>query len=230
MGEEDTMKKHYMIGAVLICTAMLATTTAIAITRPYHTTTASAPEQQITPTPNGGGFLQRLKRVLTGQLTDTDIAITANIHPSKLNLSAWPTTTITQYMSVSTAAFQPQESGYDYKNNGAMLENRDGDSDYYVAALYLPCGATVTNISMRWSDTSAAYNGNLYLTKREIFGSPNTMATVQTSGSSGMGYSYSNVIESPVIDNQYTCYYLSLNLPDQNIKCYGVIIEYTIEQ
>lgn len=138
--------------------------------------------------------------------------------------------TKTSYMSISTAAFVPNEDGYDYYNNGCYICNMDDNSDSYCAPVQLPHGATVTNMTFYWEDSSSSYNGLLSLSKRPPLSAIQNMASVYSSGNSGKGSSYDDTIEHAVIDNSHNCYYLGLHLYDSNIKCYGVIIEYTFTE
>lgn len=136
----------------------------------------------------------------------------------------------TSYISISTAAFVPREDGYDYYNNGAYIQNIDGNSDDYYAPVQLPHGATVTNMTFYWEDYSSSYNGLISMAKRPPLSAIQTMASVYSSGNSGKGISYDDTIEYAVIDNYHNCYYMGLHIYDSNIKCYGVIIEYTFTE
>ena len=134
----------------------------------------------------------------------------------------------TSYISVPAAAFQPAVDGYDYSNNGSDLWNVDSNSDFYLAAVQLPHGATVTKLTFYWWDGSAS-DGYCALYRINLMGSENTMASASTYGSAASPLaSVDASIDLATVDNSSYAYYLWLNLPDNLVAGYGAVIEYTI--
>jgi len=86
--------------------------------------------------------------------------------------------------------------------------------------------ATVTRITFYWRDTSSL-NGVVSLYGSNLVGASTLMASAATSGSGGNGSSYDDTISYATVDNSQYAYFLSLGLPDSNVWCYGVVIEYT---
>jgi len=132
----------------------------------------------------------------------------------------------TGYVSVSAAAFRPQEDGYDFTNSGWRIMNINGSSDYYYAPVQLPHGATVTRMTFHWYDTSSAV-GNAYLRRSSMDATWNTMPNAITSGIGGAGSSFDDDILNATIDNSQYAYYLHWILPGTTVHGYGVVIQYT---
>jgi hypothetical protein len=134
----------------------------------------------------------------------------------------------TGYVSVPAAAFRPQEDGYDFTNFGGALRNNDGDSDRYYAPVQLPHGATVTEMTWYWYDTSATTDGAAYLRRGSLTGGfQNAMAQVDTSGHDGDNSGSDTIISYATIDNSQYTYYVAWFLWDSGIRGYTVVIEYT---
>ena len=82
------MKKsiYVLAVAVVIATLMISSTASIPILRNTSITDNNIGATEITAAPmNNDGFVQRLKRLLTGEIIDIDISDTANINPNKIN-------------------------------------------------------------------------------------------------------------------------------------------------
>jgi hypothetical protein len=137
----------------------------------------------------------------------------------------------TSYVSVSAAAFSPLDDNYMYTNSGNTLDPTDMSSQYYYAPVQLPHGATVTKIEFYWSDLSGDYNGHCYLYRNDMQAGEDTLGTVDTSGSSGVGSSETSTITNSTIDNSQYAYYLGWDLDGGgDVEGYGVVIEYTITE
>jgi hypothetical protein len=137
----------------------------------------------------------------------------------------------TSYVSVSAAAFSPLDDNYMYTNSGNTLDPTDMSSQYYYAPVQLPHGATVTKIEFYWSDLSGDYNGHCYLYRNDMQAGGDTLGTVDTSGSSGVGSSETTTITNPTVDNSQYAYYLGWDLDGGgDVEGYGVVIEYTITE
>jgi hypothetical protein len=133
------------------------------------------------------------------------------------------------YISVPAAAFNPTEDGYDYENIGYKLSNKNGPSDLYLAAIQLPHGSKITNMTFVWKDSDSSVNGIVTLWQQSGFGSIG-IAQVHTSGDSPYpGSSYDNSIDK-IIDNSKYGYYLQMYLPSTDIDGSIVIIEYEINE
>jgi hypothetical protein len=134
----------------------------------------------------------------------------------------------TSYVSVPAAAFHPRGGGYDFTNNGHTLQNGDSASDFYLAPVQLPHGATVTKMTFYWWDYSTPNNGLCSLYRINLAGSEDQMANALTSGDAGASTSSEDtIINYAKVDNSQYAYYLWLHLPDSAVKAHGVVIEYT---
>ena len=147
----------------------------------------------------------------------------------------------TSYVSVSTAAFIPESYGtstyVDYQNEGYYLINEDSGSQWFVAPVQLPHGAVVTDLQVGWGDGSNV-SATVYLRRRsmiDVTESGVTMAqvtSVGTFGSTHEGVWNDDTIDDATIDNAHYTYYLDVGMQDsaEDIKLYGVVIEYTITE
>jgi hypothetical protein len=135
--------------------------------------------------------------------------------------------TETGYVSIPAAAFRPRQDGYDFRNLGTQLINDDGNSDYYVAPVQLPHGATVTKMTFYYSDSSAS-NASASLRRTNLSsGLFDTMASVDSQGDSGFGDTVTTAIDPNTIDNYAAAYFLRWMLPDSDTIGIAVLIEYT---
>jgi hypothetical protein len=135
---------------------------------------------------------------------------------------------MTSYLSIPPADFQPREDGYDYLVDITAIWNNDGNSDYFIAPVHLPQGATVTKLTFYWRDNSPS-NGSLVLALSNFQGAAYYMAEAYTNGqSTTMSSSEDTSIASGQIDNSQLNYSLTLYLPDSQIIATGAVIEYTI--
>jgi len=145
----------------------------------------------------------------------------------------------TSYVAVSTAAFIPELYGdighVEYNNEGYYLKNEEDTAQYFVAQAQLPHNAIVTELLVGWRDGSDSA-GDVYLKRRSMMAvndSIDTMASVTSVGSFGSiqeGVWSDDTIDNAAIDNRSYTYYLELYLPSstEDIRLYGVVIEYTI--
>ena len=133
----------------------------------------------------------------------------------------------TSYLSISAGAFNPRSDSYEYINSGVALQNLDNNSDFYVATVDLPHGATVTNVTFYWNDTSIPRGGRCALYRYDFTEDLDTMVDIWSVGSSGIGNSYDNSIVYATIDNSQYGYYLLWVLQDIDVIGHGVVIEYT---
>jgi outer membrane lipoprotein-sorting protein len=148
---------------------------------------------------------------------------------------------VTSYVSVSASAFTPElynDSGFvEHDNEGYYIKNESASSEWFVAPVQLPHGATVTDISVGWHDGSDNA-GVMFLKRRTMITvteTADTMSSVASVGSVSTirdGVWNNNTISFPDVDNANYTYYLELSLPagTEDILMYGVVIEYTIGQ
>lgn len=124
------------------------------------------------------------------------------------------------------------ESGYCYFKNGSI-----GTEAVATAPVYLPQGAVVTELKVKWFDQSVAYNASLSL-ELVNFGTINNvqMATVSTTGSAtstlGMITSTDATINSATINNDSNVYYVKMS-SQENTTLLGfakIVITYTVTQ
>ena len=159
-------------------------------------------------------------------------------------------TTRTRYLSVPSKAFIP-ESGNLFAANSiggqiyAVATNTLplGYTTYFVAPVYLPDGAVVTNLDAYVVDEDATYNISLAQLWRSTstvgtaYGNATTMAqTSATTGSnSNIQLLSDNSVNTPVIDNQNYLYYVRFGgsytgATPQNIRLSRFVITYTVDK
>jgi hypothetical protein len=131
------------------------------------------------------------------------------------------------YISISAGDFEPRYSSYDYLNTGLSLHNNDNNSDFYYTSPQLPHGATISNVTFYWNDTSSIRGGRCALIRHDFNWNQDTMANIWSDGDSGAGSSYENSIAYATIDNSQYGYSLLWVLQDCDVIGHGVIIEYT---
>ena len=126
----------------------------------------------------------------------------------------------TGYLSIPAAAFTPRNNNTYIENKGYLLYGKD----MFVAPVYLPHKATVTNITFYWINEATA-SFRLYLYRNHMNGITDEMALVWVLDS-GTGSSWTDEIDYADIDNSLYSYYLEIGI-FQYMGCYGIIIEYT---
>jgi hypothetical protein len=149
--------------------------------------------------------------------------------------------TKTSYIAVSTAAFVPEllnDGGHvEYDNEGYYLQNESSSTEWFMAQVQLPHGATVTELSVGWGDGSDE-GGTVYLKRRsmiEVGQVAATMAQVSSVGTLGLyqeGVWSDDTIDLATVQNDSFTYFLEVYLPatSQDVQLYGVVIEYQITQ
>ena len=137
-------------------------------------------------------------------------------------------TTITEYLSLNGAAFQPKNDGYDYAFGADGIWNLDGISDGFETSVNLPNGATINSVTVYWTDSDAVDD----LTFQLRHYSPATenlsvYALGTSNGTATMGSTVDDTITEPIVDNINGTYTLLLTIPTSNIIFRQAIIEYT---
>jgi hypothetical protein len=136
----------------------------------------------------------------------------------------------TSYLSIPAAALQPNDESitWDISTQGDHFFSTS--NTYYVAPVFLPHGATVTEIKTWWEDQSGN-DASLELRRADPFSTSayTTMVTLETLGT-GQFVSSETTITDPVIDNSQYSYILYVELPDSDIDYYQTVIEYTITE
>jgi len=131
------------------------------------------------------------------------------------------------YISVSPPAFRPTYDTTGHRIESTfMRKSGSGDANFHTD-IQLPDGATVTKLIL-WYDDSSPADGycTLWRTPFSIHGLE--MAKVDTDGEAGVRDSdEDDTINYAVVDNSSYAYGLTVNLPDNSIDIYGVVIEYT---
>jgi hypothetical protein len=134
------------------------------------------------------------------------------------------TATKTGYLSVPAAAFIPEKNTVEYFGFGSFLEG----IGWFYTPVYLPHEATVSEVNFYWSDLSVGIDTKLILVRYPMGGAEEEMALVETSGSSGDGFSIDNTIDFADIDNAGYSYFLGVGLHD-DITYFNALITYTYE-
>jgi len=135
--------------------------------------------------------------------------------------------TYTSYLSIPAAALQPGDEADNWTLVDAYFYSED--DAYYIAPVYLPHGALVTEIKTWWSDSSAEDASLELKYVSPDYGGSTALATLTTTGSTGTVQEsvYTSQSGFALIDNSMFSYILYLDLPDSNIYYYQTVIEYT---
>jgi hypothetical protein len=133
-----------------------------------------------------------------------------------------PAATKTDYLSIPAAAFTPRNNDMYVKNEAYYLTGEG----FFVAPVHLPQGVTVTKLTYYWRNEAPA-SARIHLSRNYMDGTAEEMANTWINGSvHGNGVSWTDRIDYAEIDNSLYSYFLELGVgPD--MRCYGVIIEYT---
>lgn len=124
-------------------------------------------------------------------------------------------------LSVPPAAFSPFEDGYGYTNAGWNLIHNSGsvsagDRGWYLAPVYLPDGATVTQLVFHWLREDTSQVGTVKL-QRTILGADTYQDMAEASSATGTGTLISSTgdttITGAVIDNSTYAYWIIVDLP-----------------
>ena len=145
-----------------------------------------------------------------------------------------PMATVSGYISVSAAAFQPEEGGYSFNNSPQGLWPLVLGSDYFIAPVSLPQGAKIVGLACAMWDSNSLADGYCNLAARSF---PNMadypMATINTSGYNNHIVKYeTTTITNDLVDNSSRTYYMEVKLRADSIvspgkiSFYGAIIQY----
>jgi hypothetical protein len=139
----------------------------------------------------------------------------------------------THYFSVASDDFQPR-ANVDYVNGGGTGGAYVITSGYQslTAPVHLPHGAVVTQFRVYFDDTSA-YDMTVYLSAEYLAGSGYvTMASVNTSGTSGYYNLVDTSISSATINNTLYGYHVRAysGVWNSDLRIKGAVITYTIDE
>lgn len=252
------MKKTIYVLAITLVIAglMITSITSIPVSTDKNEIEQRGVEEGDTPVPVDA-FLQRMIRLITGEIDDLDISSTANIDSYKINCSGLDADLIDGLegrqllrrdtsgringsLTVNGNLMWSRKAGYvsipaaafTPKNNGMSWTN-DGyqvtGSYRFIASVQLPHNAIVTKLSFYWKDVAHA-DVSLALVRNNMDGSYDLMALAWTTGASGNGVSYDDTIDNALILNSQYSYYLSVSLQDAELYCNGAIIEYSFAE
>ena len=149
-----------------------------------------------------------------------------SVYVSKTNPTFSPQT---GYAAVPPQAFHPTNNTYAYHYDGWSLFNDGGaTNNVYYAPVYLPHGATITSMTIRYVDNSAN-DMTVSLCKHTGGNAINCVFLVASSSgtSTTWGTATASCTSSCTVDNTNSDYYLNLNMPDASIMRFaGAKIEY----
>ncbi|TFH64335.1 MAG: hypothetical protein E4G91_06130 [Candidatus Zixiibacteriota bacterium] len=190
------------------------------------------------------GFIQN------NTIQDEDIWSLAAIDPTKIrgtavNLSDAQTISgaktfkdlniesTTRRLAVPSAAFVPSSNTYSYARSVGYLRNTTTGSQIYFAPVFLPNGATVTDVKATFYDNDGSYNGSIQLIKIYMAsGGEILMAYEATTSTPGFSTIVESSIFSETVSNDGYNYYLIASLQygssSLNMRFYGAEIVYTI--
>jgi hypothetical protein len=122
-------------------------------------------------------------------------------------------------LSVSAAAFQPFEDGYDYQNAGRSLTHYYGPNSssadgWYLAPVNLPDGVLITRLDFYWYENTTV-PGEAHLQRTALnAGDYQDLAIATTStGSDSGGLSLDTSVIGGPVDNEHYAYWIVLVVP-----------------
>lgn len=151
------------------------------------------------------------------------------------------------YISVSSAAFQPTETGYVYQNYGKgilRLDSSDTQFQSYISPVLLPPGARVTGLVMVGGDTVADVPGNRdgtmalsliqsELDRLDLQGSPASerelalaLSYPNTPLLGDLGIYTTTQTLTASVDLEHFAYFLKVDMPRNNMVFRSARIEY----
>ncbi len=133
--------------------------------------------------------------------------------------------------SIPAAAFTPHREPYDYENDGRYLIHKAGPEGWYLTAVRLPQGATITSMTFFWYDDSATLQAKARLQRTELGTGNYQELAYAESPLSSPGYpssSRDDTISYAIVDNLRYAYWVVLDLPAMpEVMAHGVVIGYT---
>jgi hypothetical protein len=141
--------------------------------------------------------------------------------------------TTTRRTTISSAAFVPGNSSYEYNRSGSYIVNTSTGLQTYFAPVSLPDGAIVTAVRVTFHDNDATYDAYFELSKVYLYSTGVVyMASGSSAGTPGLTTVVDNTIISESISNDGYVYYLTVEMhysgSNLNMRLYGAEIEYTI--
>jgi hypothetical protein len=162
-------------------------------------------------------------RIRNGTIRNRDVNASAAIADSKIAYS-----TKTKVLSVSSQAFIPREEGYDFTKVSNSLYMQ-GSSGAFSAPVYLPQGATVTELKVVAEDNSGgSLTGYLYRRTGSVSGA---MAGITTNGAvAGWRTFTDSTVSEPVINNNDYAYFVlvGFGVASPSLELDRVIIKYLV--
>jgi len=122
------------------------------------------------------------------------------------------------FYSLSSWAFNPEYSDYQYYHGSDYLMNTGTEQNTFGAAISLPNGVTVNRFILFFTDMETSLDLSATLRRYSLTNhSVETMAQLVSSGdTSGQRYVETTSITSPVIDQQSYSYVVEVSLPPDN--------------
>lgn len=118
----------------------------------------------------------------------------------------------TSYLSIPASAFVSEYSTDDTKIS-VDVRNLDSATSFFYAPVQLPHGVTVTNVTSYWFDADTIEDVTCYMRLATTDGAYMTMASVSSSGSTGLGNAVDTSISYSSINNRNYEYLIYLGMP-----------------
>lgn len=145
----------------------------------------------------------------------------------------------TSHISVSPAAFIPNQPPIAHINLGYKLINNSGSNAWWSAPVQLPHGAVITNFEACWEDGNPD-DARASLVRRPLTNLNESLASLAAVDSHGYqgtvisGCRSDTSILTAVIDNDNYAYYIDVYLPPNSaskpMEFYGITIDYQITE
>lgn len=135
----------------------------------------------------------------------------------------------TRYYAVDATEFVSTDAGGNVTYTGIRgnaVSPTSGSSTYVTAALHLPHGAVLTEITFLCYDDKVGKDITFYYTKNSLTGGTSDVGTISSTGSAGDQTRVYTT--SDTIDNQNFSYKITAVFNDNSQKVYGVRIKYTV--
>lgn len=132
------------------------------------------------------------------------------------------------YVSISGAAFAPENNNVNYSRGSASVYSMDGGEAVFYAPVTIPDGATINQLVLYYYDTSTTLDVSVDFYKYDFsMNSIDYLVFASSSGSSG----YSTAVQSLnyEVSNERYAYILKAEFPasaGSDVKLLGVRIDY----
>jgi hypothetical protein len=132
-------------------------------------------------------------------------------------------------ISVSAAAFRPEDNTMGFTNHGNVLYDYSGPGEnYYHAPVQLPHGAIITDMTCYYNDSDTYYDFYCWLYRTPMEGTTTSLIAAQSSGYPGDDSTTEKCLTNCQVDNSMYSYFLTWEIDSESMMGFGVVITYDV--